>query len=255
MFNQRLSFKKKQDKKGVSQYLINMSIDKFYFSNTLPLRSIKTQSDKIIGFAKRDSEELLTMGITPQLITNLEEKSQELFNFLTYDENVGEKKILTDDRNQKIIVVKDFIEKLRSQLRLVFGKKTANYDAIFTKRLTNINVEEFIETAHKTLSVLTSTTQDLSIYAVTTEVIADFATKIDELIAAHNQQVSATSTVSNNTLDRSELRREVYQLLEHISNIGKIYWKKKNPAKSENYKIILTKTVATPATDSTIGVF
>lgn len=214
-----------------------MSINKFYFKNGLSLRQEIKQSEKIVGYAKRDLTQLQPKGVTIELIEKLEAKAQALEEQSFYGEDVAKRKELTTTRNESIKQITDEIEMLRSQLRLVFSTKTGSNDALFTRAMSRLSVDEFINLANETLNVLKQSTDKIAIYGVTAEVIADFESQIKNLIEIDNNQVSVAGSLVNSTFERSELRREVHELLQHISIIGKTYWKRVNPAMSKNYII------------------
>jgi len=209
----------------------------FYFNPGMSTGHLLTIINKVCTSAKRDIDHLKTMGITPELVEELEAKAQALNANDVHTIVVGKKKITTNARNLKLEEVKTLIEKLRKQLRLVFSSRTGEFDAIFTKALTRISVEQFIEIAKATFVVLNTTTQNIAIYGVTPEVVANFETKINELVSSHYEQTNKTNVLGSITYERSELKKDAYLLLEHVSAIGKEYWRKTNPAVSKEYDI------------------
>ncbi len=195
----------------------------FYFNAGMSTGHILTLINKVSNAAKRDIDHLKTMGITPELVEELDAKAQALSTNTPHAIVVAEKKTTTNARNLKLEEVKTLIEKLRKQLRLVFSSRTGEFDAIFTKGLTGVSIEQFIEIANATLIVLNTTTQNIAIYGVTPEVIANFETKINELVSLHYEQTGKTNVLGSITFERSELKKDAYLLLEHVSAIGKEY--------------------------------
>ena len=130
-----------------------MSINKFYFKRGLPYQDLITQSENVAKFAKRDLAEMQTMGVTALLIEALEAKTQVLCEKSTFSSDVADKKLVTKERDLIAEEVKNLIEKLRKQLRLIFNKNTSNHDAIFTTRLTRIKISKLLNIAEKTLEV------------------------------------------------------------------------------------------------------
>lgn len=200
-------------------------------------RNLLTTIDDVCKFAQRDIDFLKTMGITPELIETLVAKAQELQTNKPHAIIVGEKKMTTTARDLKLEEVKTLIEKLRKQLRLVFNSETNEFNSIFTKPLTKISVEQFITIADLTLKAINATTQNISIYGVTPEVVTGFDNKFNELVSLNNKQSSETKVIGSDTFMRSELKNEAYLLLEHIAAIGKEYWRKTNPERSKEYDI------------------
>ena len=225
-----------------------MKYNNFYFNNGISKRQLAVQSKKIADYAKRDLEQLQAKGITAELIAELEAKAKSLEDSLDYGTNVTERKILTTLRNEKMEEVKGSIEMFRSQLRLIFLEPSSKYHAVFTRSMSKLNVDEFINLATESLHTLELLTSEIAIYGITAEEIASFRSQVTELVDGNQSQVNVAGSLVNSTYESSELKREIYQLLERISIIGKTYWKRKNIAMSKNY-IIRKKTSVSEGDD------
>lgn len=221
-----------------------------YFNNGISLRQLISQSEKIAEYAERDLELLQKYGVTAPLIANLKAKALALEVKSTYSDDLSSQKVLTVQRDASIKEVTESIDILRKQLSLIFSKETGHNDALFTRPMSSLTVDDFVNLADETLSAIKNSASEIEIYGVTAEIISDFESQVENLKAVHGVQFREAAAFSNSTKERSELREELFKLMHYIANIGRAYWKKKNLTVSKNY-VIRKKSASIPETEDT----
>ena len=221
-----------------------------YFNNGISLRQLIIQSEKIAEYAERDLELLQKHGVTAPLIADLKARASALEEKSTHGDDLSLQKVLTVQRNASIKEVTESIDILRKQLSLIFSKETGRNDALFTRAMSTLTVDDFVNLADGTLNAIKKSASEIEIYGVTAEMISDFESQVENLKAVHGVQFREVAAFSNSTKERSELREELFKLMHYIANIGRAYWKKKNLTVSKNY-VIRKKSVSIPKTEDT----
>ena len=199
--------------------------------------------------ANRDMNVLSSEGLTTNLLDQFTTKLTALIdNKSTHGTYVADRKESTQLVKVKSVEVISIIERLRAQVRLIYSKKTGRNSAIFSKGLSNLNPEQLIKIAEETIVILQENAEEVAIYGVTTEKVAQFETLVGEFFELHKTQSLKTKNLNNYTEDRIELRSEVYQLLDYISGIGRAYWKRNKKSRYDDY--VIRKMKAPPKTAS-----
>ena len=207
------------------------------------------RSRSTVKSATRDIEFLTAYGVTPGYLANLESKTNLLDNFLQFKEQQADKKQVTGKRDKKAKKFKISTKRLIAQLEFVYSPETEDYDTIFSTKLAKITPKGLMELGGNILYVLSKPNENLALYGVTTERIAEFEAEWNELKALYEEQVYETSSFSIQTQKRNELKSEVYKLLRFVSRIGKTYWTIANKGYYNNY--VLHKTKSPPNTAQT----
>ncbi len=211
-------------------------INYFYLSG-LSTRQFITECKSIISFAKRDSEQLQTVGITAELIAELETSLENLIANVSNAVLAANKKIITAQRDEARLDVLDFIKILRKQLSLVFSEGTKAYDSLFGKRLTGIEFEKFIELSNDIMEVLKQNAQLVSNSGVSALQLTTFEGLVNNMVELHSKANRTKKAFSNDTEVRSDVRKQAYQQAIYIADIARAYWKRKSPATANNYTI------------------
>lgn len=225
-----------------------MSNNNFYFQKSLSQAQLKVQSEKIATLAERDYEFLQTRGISAQMITNLRAQAQVLNGNFSHAYEMAQLKELTLIRNEKMTEVKDSIELFRTRMEYMKSDSSSKYYAILNKAFGRLSAEDLADLSLETLVVLNETLSQTAIYGITATMVAEFESLVNELIAANNNQILVAETIENKTFERSQIKKDLYNLLVLISKTGQIYWKRINPTYSNNYKIIRTKKASASTT-------
>ncbi len=232
-----------------------MSNNNFYFQKSLSQAQLKVQSEKIATLAERDIEFLQTRGISAQMITNLRAQAQVLNGNFSHAYEMAQLKELTLIRNKKMTQVKDSIKLFRTRMEYMKSDSSSKYYAILNKASGSLSAEDLADLSLETLVVLNETLSETAIYGITTQMVAEFEGLVNELIAANNKQILVAETIENKTFERSQIKKDLYNLLVLISKTGQIYWKRINPTYSNNYKIIRTKKASASTTDDADDAF
>jgi len=232
-----------------------MSNNNFYFQKSLSQAQLKVQSEKIATLAERDYEFLQTRGISAQMITNLRAQAQVLNGNFSHAYEMAQLKELTLIRNKKMTQVKDSIKLFRTRMEYMKSDSSSKYYAILNKASGSLSAEDLADLSLETLVVLNETLSETAIYGITTQMVAEFEGLVNELIAANNKQILVAETIENKTFERSQIKKDLYNLLVLISKTGQIYWKRINPTYSNNYKIIRTKKASASTTDDADDAF
>jgi len=215
-------------------------------------RQFIIESKSIIGFAKRDIEQLKTVGITLELVEQLETMVANLDNQLSYVILAANKKIITAQRDLARLEVLDYIKILRQQLSRVFAKDTSAHDSLFGKRLTGIRFAEFMQLTKNIQDVLLQNAEIVQNAGVSAMQIDTFEGLVNNMLALHEKGISTEKAFANNTEERSKARKEAYDLVTYIAKIASAYWQRKSPATASNY-IIRKKRTSTPQSGDVQG--
>ncbi len=105
-----------------------------------------------------------------------------------------------------------------------------------------MNVKEFLNHTNDILKVLKENKEALVEYNFEDADITAFADDITTLTQLEKEREQAEISFNNDTFARSEARRVTYELLYFIASMGRVYWKRKNPAKSQDYILNRRKT-------------
>ncbi len=145
------------------------------------------------------------------------------------------KKLKTKNRDNVFDFVKDNLAITKTQLAPVFSKIDSNYDSLFGKTHTEIKPKQFIVHCNDILNALKENRAVLPSANYDEANIAVFENDIATLVQAEREREQAEISYNNDTLERSKAREATYNKLYFISSMGKVYWRKKNPAKSQDY--------------------
>jgi len=209
----------------------------YFKNNGLSFRQFKTECNNIAVSAKRDTNELSQVGITPELISDFETKVKNLDSLLSHSIKRAEIKGITLQRNELINVMKEDVDIIQSQLSIAFEKGTNAYDVIFSRSISGKKIAEFVNACAEFKNVLQLNADLAATYYVTAPRIADFAQKVEQLILLHEKKESAVKNFKTNAYNRSKEREAVYKLLNYISSVAQSYWKRKNPVYYAQYNI------------------
>lgn len=100
-----------------------------------------------------------------------------------------------------------------------------------------MKIDEFMNHCADILTALRDNQEKIEAYNFNQEAIDGFAADVETLKKYESEREKAEITLNNDTYMRSEARRETYDLMHYIASLGRVYYRKKNPAKSEDYII------------------
>jgi len=218
----------------------------------MSFRQFIIESKSIIGFAKRDIEHLQTVGITPAMIEELETMIANLDNQLSYVVLAANKKIITAQRDLARIEVLDYTKILRQQLSLVFAKGTKAYDSLFGQRLTGISFAKFMQLIKNIQEVLIQNAEKVRNAGVSAVQLVTYDGLVNNMLALHEKGISTEKAFANDTEERSNARKEAYDLVTYVAKLASAYWQRKSPATASNY-IIRKKRTSTPQSGDVQG--
>ncbi len=178
-----------------------------------------------------------TVGITAELIAELETNLENLIANVSNAVLAANKKIITAQRDEARLEVLDFVKILRKQLSRVFSEGTKAYDSLFGKKLSGIEFEKFIELTNDIMEVLKQNAETVHNAGVSPLQIITLNGIVNNMIELHAQANRAKKAFSNDTEVRSDLREKTYKQAIYIADVARAYWKRKSPATANNYTI------------------
>ncbi len=215
-----------------------------YFKNGgMSFADFIASCDNTVFFATRDIIELGTCGVTQEKVDDLKLSAFNLLDNKSHVIMSAQKKLKTKNRDNVFEFVSDKLAITKKQLAPVFSKLDSNYDTLFTKPHFHIKPKQFLVYCNDILTVLK---ENKALLLATTEFneanIAAFENDIASLNQAEREREQAEISFNNDTLECSLAREATYNKLYFIASMGKVYWKKKNPAKSQDYILKRRKT-------------
>jgi len=206
-------------------------------------------ADKLVDFAKRDINELSSMGLTLDFLTRTEEQARILKSVIQHYEALGLRKGKTSHRNISLTAIKQRMEELKTQTMFAETIGQGEYAIVFNKPLSNKKPSYVLQTALSMLNVLTSSEEDLTIYGVTPEVIADFAAQIEDLNAKIVAQEISRDSFGEFKDEREAEKAKLAKSLRFIAAVGQTYWRRKNSTKYREYAVLRTSNSTSSATE------
>ena len=227
-----------------------MKIAKIKFLG-MSLNDLATACIRIVANAEQDLDFLSKLGVTAELLASLKAKAVAILAAPNHQYYLGEKSGFTEKRNSTAEKLKQMVKELRSQTLFVSSFSIGEHQVAFNSSL-NVKVGKLIDTAALMLNILKNTTEDLSLYAVTPERIAEFEALINELVHDKANQEGKTVGLNDYTEDRMLDRAELTNLLIFVSTVGKAYWGNKSKSKKDNYVVtkLLKASIGTEASQT-----
>lgn len=217
-------------------------------------KDLAISGQRVSNNAKLDINELSPLGVTAELLSQLDENIVSLIAVPKHQYVVGEKSKTTIERNDSVAIVEQTAKELRTQTMFVESISTGEHKATFSVSLYRADAKKMIDIASLMLNVLKNSTEDLTLYGITPERISLFESQINDLISKTVTQEQETIGLNDTTSERHAIRAKVTKLLKFVSESGKVYWLKKQKTKWDNY--VVTKSppnsaaVAEPTTES-----
>jgi len=214
-----------------------------YFKNGgLSFVNLIATCGNVSDFAERDLTHLISCGVTMEKITELRTKAYQLTDDNSNVILQAQKKMKTKNRDNSLYYFVDKLDIVKKQFAKVFNVEDSVYDNMFRKPHSDMNVKEFLNHTNDILKVLKENKEALVAYNFVESDITAFENDITNLTQLEKEREQAEISFNNDTFARSEARKITYDLLYYIASMGKVYWKRKNPAKSQDYNISRKKT-------------
>lgn len=203
----------------------------------------------IADFSERDLPLLLPYGITLEKIQKLRSMADDLTDTKSNKILQAQKKVKTKNKDNYQEYFVDKLSIVKTQLSGLFNHNNATYDTVFTKPHADLKTKDFLTHLKDIFYILTENKEALVEYHFTETELTAFQSDIDSLTRLEKEREQAEISFNNDTFARSEARRITYELLYYIASMGRVYWKRKNPAMSQDYIISRNskkkKTIAT----------
>jgi len=207
-----------------------------YFRNKgMSFADFTAACDNVATFAERDLPELSTCGVTQERIDDLRASGLALMDNKSNIITGAEKKMKTKARDSIFELLIEKLSIIKKQVSPVFNQTDSNYDTLIRKLHTKMKIKQFLLHCNDVLVVLRENIALLVVVGFGDATITAFENDIVALKDAERDREQAEITYNNDTLERSEARRITYAKLEFIASMGRVYWKKKNRAKSQDY--------------------
>jgi len=207
-----------------------------YFRNGgMSFADFTAACDNVAIFAERDLPELSTCGVTQEKINDLRTSGRALLDNKSNIITGAEKKMKTKNRDNVFSFVSEKLSIIKKQLSPVFNQITSNYDTLIRKSHLDMKPKQFLVHCNDVLTVFKENKTLLASVGFDNANISAFENDIITLKDAEREREQAEISYNNDTLERSEARRITYEKLDFIASMGRVYWKKKNPAKAQDY--------------------
>jgi len=209
-----------------------------YFKNGgLSIPTFIATCFNIADFAERDLLLLQPFGITLPKIENLRSMATDLTDTKSNQILQAQKKVKTKNKDNYFKYFIDKLDIIKTQFAGVFNQSNALYDTLFAKSHSVMKTKDFLTHVNDILQVLKENREALVVCNFGDAEISAFESDIETLTRLEKEKDQAEISFNNDTFARSEARRATYELLYNISSMGRVYWKRKNPAISQDYII------------------
>ena len=187
--------------------------------------------------ATRDLVKLAPFGVTTELLASWTVKIDAFENVKKIEAQRGDKNSIFNERDSKAYEVKIATKRLKGQLMFVYSEETNEYSSIFSTKLAKINANNLLKLGQSIVEVLNKPNDNLLMYGVTAERIAEYTALINELASLVEECYHADATFSILTQERSELKSEVFKMYKFVCRIGKEVWTNRNNGYYKSYKV------------------
>ena len=120
----------------------------------------------------------------------------------------------------------------------VYSVEAGKYVSLFTKGLSNLSPIQLVDVGYDMLEAFKDVApEELSLYGVTPERIAEFEAEVKALQSNDQEQKFKTGAINNATDERKEAKESVFKMLQFVCNVGKTYWTPKQKGLYSDYVI------------------
>jgi len=204
---------------------------------------------KIVAFAKRDINELSSMGLTLEFLNKTEAQAETLQGVVQHFQALGFRKGKTSQRNIGLSAIKQKMEELSTQTMFAETIGEGAYSIVFNQPLSQKRPNEVLQIAISMFNVLTTSEEDLTIYGITPQVIASFKAQIEDLNAKIVAQEVSRDSFGEFKDNRDAEKAKLAKSLRFISAVGQTYWRRKDSTKYSEYAVLRTSNSTSSATE------
>ena len=205
-------------------------------------QALVTRSKSTVKSATRDLAELAPYGVTAELLTNWTMKIEDFAKMTKFKVQRANKNSIFNRRNSKTFELKVATKRLKGQLMFVYSEESNEYASIFSTKLAQINASNLYQLGQNIVEVLNIPNDDLLMYGVTAERIADYTTLVNDLGSLIDDCTHTDSTFSIQTQVRNDLKSEVFKTYKFICYLGKELWTNRNNEYYKDYRMHIHKS-------------
>ncbi len=208
--------------------------------------ALSSLGNNCIFLVGRDGDMFALYNIGEETVTFLTDTNQQLQDFPTDEEFLGDVSIATEKRDLTADKVKVAIRDIMLRPRMIFGEHSTKYRKFATQGMDSLDPEKLQRLACRVVRIANLYFDELEPAGLTHAIV----TNLETLAAQLNTQIEEKEDAVFNRDEATEKRIEIGNLLYNkiviLYDIGKTYWFDKSEAKYNDYVIYNTPTGAPP---------
>ena len=185
----------------------------------------------------RDLPEFESFGLTAEKIAELKALGDSFEIFPPDISFVGDIMIATEEKNILRNQILDTIRTMAMRVKLRWGADSGNYKRLNLQNPTLLTDDLLLVTAMNIYSKMTEYLPDLLSQGLTEAMLDDYNILNSQFENSLNILQDAIVQREEKTKERIEKANELYKFTANYCNIGKLIFRKKNPAKYRTYII------------------
>jgi len=213
--------------------------------------ALSSLGNNCIFLVGRDGDMFALYNIGEETVTFLTDTNQQLQDFPTDEEFLGDVSIATEKRDLTADKVKVAIRDIMLRPRMIFGEHSTKYRKFATQGMDSLDPEKLQRLACRVVRIANLYFDELEPAGLTPAIV----TNLETLAAQLNTQIEEKEDAVFNRDEATEKRIEIGNLLYNkiviLYDIGKTYWFDKSEAKYNDYVIYNTPTGTPPTPGAT----
>lgn len=185
----------------------------------------------------RDLSDIASFGVSSLSVTNLKALGDAFEIYPSDDMLSGDLMIATQDKNDKLELVKEGIRNMALRVEMKWGSQSGQYRRLGITGMNNMPDDTLLFTSRRVHTVMTGYLTDLAAQGLTQDMLDDFEDLNESFEVAKNEQQDKMNIRDMSTLERINYANELYNLVAHYCDIGKRVYVNSNQAKYNDYII------------------
>ncbi len=211
--------------------------------------------DNCLFLLDRDADMFALFNIGDETVTFLTDTNQDLQDFPTDEELLGDVSIATEKRDLTADKVKVAIRDIMLRPRMIYGENSTVYRKFSTQGMDSLDPDKLHRLAGRVVRIANLYFTQLEPAGLTHAIITNLATLAAQLNTEIEEKDDAVLNRDEATENRIQLGNTLYNKVVILYDIGKTYWADKSEAKYNDYVIYNTPTGAPPTPGATCDAY
>ncbi|TAJ12845.1 hypothetical protein DMA11_10945 [Marinilabiliaceae bacterium JC017] len=203
----------------------------------LPYTELLSRSNQLIPVVIRDQDFLINYGIDADIAHQIRSRVNILRQLSPDEHWEGMRMRKTNAKNKARKEVEYLSSSLRLRCKLALTKDSVNYELFNFTRLATMTDRELVVFGNNTIKTALPIIDELRPTKITPEFLDEYKMTLNKLEKALNEQLEMENLRMIKMAERIDLAHELYDLISHVCEIGKLIWKNKNKIFYKDYII------------------